>query len=230
LFNQLGKNVIKINKIILNLLAVLVAILVSWSQVYAIGTYEKFTKLPQPPATSKGNLIYQESNCSMCHGELGDGEGFLAVGLDPKPRDFTSFIEMSRVPDSQIISAIKNGVSGTAMPAHPDFDGEQVEELINYIRSLLAETHIIINLCVNAAEVIDVGSDGLDLNEFTIEVENSEAVTATRKGNKVRIVPANNKNFLKRLMKKKVFRTHVKLMENDNTLSLIAVRLHSCIK
>jgi hypothetical protein len=90
LFNQLGKNVIKKNKIILNLLTVLVSILVSWSQVYAIGTYEEFTKLPQPPATSKGELIYQESNCAMCHGEMGDGEGFLAVGLDPKPRDFTS--------------------------------------------------------------------------------------------------------------------------------------------
>jgi mono/diheme cytochrome c family protein/virulence-associated protein VagC len=222
--------VIKKNKIIINFLIVLFIILVFGNSAYAFGTYEKFTKLPQPPATSKGELIYQESNCAMCHGELGDGEGFLAVGLDPKPRDFTSFIEMSRIPDSQIISAINSGVSGTAMPAHPDFDDAQMDELIIYIRSLLAETHITVNLCVNAAQVIDVGRDGLDLSEFEIEVDNPDVVEVTRKGSKVRIAPANNRSFLKKLMKKKVSRTHVKLMEKDNTLSLIAVRLHGCIK
>ena len=218
------------NKIIINFLIVLFINLVFGNSAYAFATYEKFTKLPPPPATSNGELIYQESNCAMCHGELGDGEGFLAVGLDPKPRDFTSFTEMSRIPDSQIISAIKNGVSGTAMPAHPDFDDKQIEELVLYIRSLLAETYITVNLCVNAAQVIDVGRDGLGLNEFEIEVDNPEVVEVTRKGSKVRIAPANNKSFLKKLMKKKVSRTHVKLMEKDNALSLIAVRLHSCIK
>ncbi len=116
------------------------------------------------------------------------------------------------------------------MPAHPDFDGEQLEELIKFIRSLLAETHITINLCVNAAQIIDVGRNGLDLNEFEIEVENPEVLAVTREGSKVRIASANKKGFLRKLMKKKVSRTHVKLMERDNTLSLIAVRLHSCFK
>ncbi len=221
---------IKNKKIIIQILAILFTTLVFCSLAYAIGSYEKFTKLPQPLATSKGELIFQESNCTMCHGELGDGEGFLAAGLDPKPRDFTSFMEMSRVPDSQIISAIKNGTLGTAMPAHPDFDDEQIEELLIYIRSLLAETHLTVNLCVNSAQVIDVGRDGLDLKEFNIEVEKPDIVTVTREGSNVRITPADNKGFLKRLMKKKVSRTHVKLKEKDNTLSLIAVRLHGCIK
>ena len=52
----------------------------------------------------------------MCHGELGDGEGFLAAGLLPKPRDFTDFMQMNTVPDMAIVNAIRDGLPGTSMP------------------------------------------------------------------------------------------------------------------
>ncbi|MBN4080015.1 hypothetical protein JYT60_02135, partial [bacterium AH-315-C08] len=66
--------------------------------VFAAKSYKGYSKLPEPPATTKGESIYRESDCTMCHGELGDGEGFLAAGLTPKPRDFTDFLEMNSVP------------------------------------------------------------------------------------------------------------------------------------
>jgi len=36
-----------------------------------------------------GRAVYS-ANCVMCHGVNGDGQGQLAPGLNPKPRDFTS--------------------------------------------------------------------------------------------------------------------------------------------
>jgi cytochrome c len=96
----------------------------------AVKSYKGYSNLPEPPATTKGESIYRESDCSLCHGEMGDGEGFLAAGLQPKPRDFTSFLQMNTVPDMAMINAIRDGIKGTAMPAHPDFNDEQIDELI----------------------------------------------------------------------------------------------------
>ena len=47
----------------------------------AAKSYKGYSNLPEPPATTKGESIYRESDCSLCHGEMGDGEGFLAAGL-----------------------------------------------------------------------------------------------------------------------------------------------------
>lgn len=62
-------------------------------------SYRVYSDLPEPLPTSKGELIYRESQCAVCHGELGDGEGILANGLEPRPRDFTSLEQMIRVLD-----------------------------------------------------------------------------------------------------------------------------------
>ncbi|MBT3924146.1 MAG: cytochrome c, partial [Nitrospina sp.] len=116
------------------------------SEAFAVKSYKGYSKLPEPPATSKGESIYKESDCSMCHGEMGDGEGFLAAGLEPKPRDFTNFLQMNTVTDMSMINAIQDGLKGTAMPAHPDFNEEQIGELILYLRSLIAETYLTLNV------------------------------------------------------------------------------------
>jgi len=36
-----------------------------------------------------GKKLYMK-NCSQCHGEKGDGEGYAAVHLRPRPRNFTT--------------------------------------------------------------------------------------------------------------------------------------------
>ncbi len=195
----------------------------------AFDSYKRYSKLPEPPATSLGESFYRESDCAMCHGELGDGEGFLAVGLDPKPRDFTNFMQMARIPDQQMEEAIRKGIKGTAMPAHPGFSDEQIRELIVYIKSLLAETYVTINLCFSATHVIDIGEKGLGLEDFKIKVDHPDLVEVKKVGNKVHISSNTSMQALKFLMKRKVTRTHVKLIEKDFTLSMIAVRLHRCL-
>lgn len=199
-------------------------------EALAVKSYKGYSKLPEPPATTKGESIYRESDCSMCHGEMGDGEGFLAAGLQPKPRDFTSFVEMNTVPDMAMINAIRNGIKGTAMPAHPDFDDEQIEELILYLRSLLAETYLTLNVCLSKSHVVDTGDSGLDLSEFRIIIDNPELIDVEKNGELLNISTKLKLDNIKSLMRKRVTRTHIKLVERDNTVSIISVRVHRCIR
>ena len=200
------------------------------SEAFAVKSYKGYSKLPEPPATSIGESIYRESDCSMCHGEMGDGEGFLAAGLEPNPRDFTSFLQMNTVPDMAIINAIRDGIKGTAMPAHPDFNDEQIEELTLYLRSLLAETYLTLNVCLSKSHVVDTGDSGLDLSEFRIIVDNPELINVEKDEKLINISTKVKLDTLKYLMKKRVTRTHIKLVENDNTVSIISVRIHRCLR
>ncbi len=214
---------------IFQILLILLLIILIPLNSSAVNSYKKYSTLPEPQATSLGESIYRESDCTMCHGELGDGEGFLAPGLDPKPRDFTNFLQMERIPDMQMDEAIRLGVKGTGMPAHPDFSGEQVEEVILFLKSLLAETYMTINLCFSSSHVIDIGQKGLDLEEFKVKVDSPDLIKVKHEGNQVQISSNPSLKTLKMLAKKKVTRTHIKLIEKDLTLSLIAIRLHRCL-
>jgi mono/diheme cytochrome c family protein len=200
------------------------------SEAFAVKSYKGYSKLPEPPATSIGESIYRESDCSMCHGEMGDGEGFLAAGLEPNPRDFTSFLQMNTVPDMAIINAIRDGIKGTAMPAHPDFNDEQIEELTLYLRSLLAETYLTLNVCLSKSHVVDTGDSGLDLNDFRIIVDNPDLINVEKVGKTLNISTKVKMDTIKALMKKRVTRTHIKLVEKDNTVSIISVRVHRCLR
>ncbi len=204
--------------------------LLNSGNAFAAKSYKGYSKLPEPPATTKGESIYRESDCTMCHGEMGDGEGFLAAGLVPKPRDFTDFQEMNTIPDMAIINAIRDGLPGTSMPAHPDFNDEQIEELILFIRSLLAETYLTLNVCLSKSHVVDTGDSGLDLSDFKIIVDNPELINVQKDGKLLNISTKVKFDTVKSLMKKRVTRTHIKLVEKDNTVSIISVRVHRCIR
>src|SRR5438132_14090979 len=52
------------------------------------------TTPPRPPDAARagrGKAVY-ERYCISCHGEHGDGRGYSAQWLDPRPRDFTRAI------------------------------------------------------------------------------------------------------------------------------------------
>jgi hypothetical protein len=200
------------------------------SEAFAVKSYKGYSKLPAPLAATKGESIYKESDCSMCHGEMGDGEGFLAAGLQPKPRDFTDFMQMNTVPDMAMINAIRDGLPGTAMPAHPDFNDEQIEELILYLRSLLAETYLTLNVCLSKSHVVDTGDSGLNLNDFRIIVDNPELINVEKDGKLLNISTKVKLDTIKALLEKRVTRTHIKLVEKDSTVSIISVRVHRCLR
>ena len=74
--------------------------------------------------------------CAMCHGDKGNGQGFMGAGLIPPPRNFTCGSMMKDIPDGQLFWIIKNGSPGTGMMSFAGLPDEQVWELIHYVRSL----------------------------------------------------------------------------------------------
>ncbi len=76
-----------------------------------------------PERIEKGKTVYLQV-CAICHGEKGDGNGPLAEGLDPRPRDFTAgkfkfrSTNSSSIPlDSDMFRTITRGIPGTSMPS-----------------------------------------------------------------------------------------------------------------
>lgn len=89
----------------------------------------------EPLPESEGELLYLDMKCPACHGYQGSGDGFLSVGLQPKPLDFSSAEVMGMVSDDQLKEAILTG-KNMGMPGYPQFTDHQVTELVRYIRSL----------------------------------------------------------------------------------------------
>src|ERR1019366_4206399 len=77
-------------------------------------------------AITAGNRLY-DAACQSCHGAgaRGDRAPALAAGV---------FRHGSA--DGQLFLNIRNGISGTAMPAFSQFTSDQVWQLVTYIRSL----------------------------------------------------------------------------------------------
>ena len=102
-------------------------------------------KKPHLRATSKNiqrgeKLYHKEAKPTarkMCHGIRGNGNGRLARGLEPAPRNFTCKDTMQSLSDSQLLFWIKrNGSEGTAMPAHKFTLGDgDIWQIIYYLKS-----------------------------------------------------------------------------------------------
>jgi len=219
------------NSIAVGLVAA-VALLLFTTYANALTSYKQFSALPDSLPTSSGELIYQEMGCVMCHGIQGDSNGFLAGGLNPKPRDFTDFKAMSHIPDQSIRDAIQNGIPGTAMPSF-DLSENQIEDVTSYLRSFLAETYLTINACLMDTQIVDTK---VDTAKFRVEMENPGLIQVKKKGTFLYITPS----FLKvanNMSSRKVSRTHIRLVQNHATasetekyLSVISVRVHKCIR
>lgn len=128
------------------------ALAASWNPAWA---EERLTPPPRAPESAKqvhnpipatpesvalGQRIYLDVGCDGCHGMTGSGEGVVALGLKPPPRDFTDPRWQESRTDGELHYTIMEGAPGTSMIAsgamfdHPD----QVWHVINYIRSLTA--------------------------------------------------------------------------------------------
>jgi len=73
--------------------------------------------------TTAGKKVYGKW-CAGCHGDQGDGKGYGAAYMLPRPRDFTGAVYKIRTTasgqlpmDADLMHAIDEGLYGTAMPA-----------------------------------------------------------------------------------------------------------------
>ena len=78
--------------------------------------------------------------CSQCHGEKGDGEGYAAPHLRPRPRNFTTGkFKVRTTPNGalpthqDLVNIIRRGMPYTSMPAWPLFSDQEVSNLAYFI-------------------------------------------------------------------------------------------------
>lgn len=187
--------------------------------------------LPEPLPESPGQLIYEEMGCAICHGHQGGGDGFMSEGLTPKPRNFSDFKVMSRLSDMTMSHSIRNGIPGTGMPAW-NLTDSQIDDVIGYIKTFLADSQTTIGVCLNEKRVVDVGNLNLKKN-YDIGIDRQEFLKVASKGNRVTIQPKDT-NVLRYFKKtdRKLIRTHVMVNgeEIDSDSALIVVRIHNCLK
>ena len=187
--------------------------------------------LPEPLPESEGQLIYEEMGCPLCHGHQGGGDGFMSEGLTPKTRNFTDFNTMSRLSDMTMSHSIKNGIPGTAMPAW-NLTDQQVNDVIGYIKTFLADSQTTIGVCLNEKREVDVRNLNLK-KKYAIGIDQQEFLKVASKNDRVIIEPKDT-NVMRHFRKtrKSLLRTHVMLngQEMDSDSALIVVRIRDCIK
>jgi len=88
---------------------------------------------------TSGKAIYLKY-CSQCHGEKGDGEGYAAPHLRPRPRNFTmGKFKVRTTPNGalpthqDLVNIIRRGMPYTSMPAWPNFSDQEVSDLAYFI-------------------------------------------------------------------------------------------------
>jgi mono/diheme cytochrome c family protein len=89
-------------------------------------------------SVERGKKLY-ETQCSMCHGEKGDGKGDMVEDLKINPPDFTKPETLEKRTDGELFTIIQLGSpempgQGTRMNATYKW------ELVNYLRSLSGKT------------------------------------------------------------------------------------------
>lgn len=82
-----------------------------------------------------------EQTCAVCHGTEGKGDGPTSKVLQPKPADLTTVLKGKD--DAYLSKVIREGGASVGksplMPSYQDvFNKEQIQELIQYVRKLIA--------------------------------------------------------------------------------------------
>ena len=89
---------------------------------------------PDQASLDAGQQLYV-TNCQVCHGISGLGDGPGSEGLDPPPADLIVHVPLH--PDPDLFDIISDGVSGSAMnPFRDALTKDEVWHLINYIQTL----------------------------------------------------------------------------------------------
>jgi cbb3-type cytochrome oxidase cytochrome c subunit len=90
-----------------------------------------------PPLTEmlfgRGKGLYEE-NCTLCHGDNGDGKG-MASGISPPPADFTDVEWKFGGRLEEIFGIISNGVPGTMMPPWKQLPEKDLWALVYYVKA-----------------------------------------------------------------------------------------------
>jgi mono/diheme cytochrome c family protein len=85
-------------------------------------------------AAAEGAKVFH-SNCEMCHGPQGHGDGPAGGSLDPKPKNLATLQESAA--DEYLYWRISEGKPGTSMVAWKGIlSEEQIWQVVSFIRTL----------------------------------------------------------------------------------------------
>ncbi|HUN27302.1 MAG TPA: cytochrome c [Steroidobacteraceae bacterium] len=91
--------------------------------------------LGSAPAERAGAELFA-SDCAICHGPNGDGQGLRHEGMVPPPADLTVPPWSQAGNAGRTFLAIRQGVARTAMAPWPMLSDEQIWQLVAYIETL----------------------------------------------------------------------------------------------
>lgn len=106
------------------------------------------------------------SNCAVCHGTKGYGDGPLAHNLEPQPANFQNFARFYDRTDDVLWDHIANGIKWEGMPNFLDkedkakkitFDKEYIWKLVQYVRHFHESTES--TIASNGAGKADTGDN-----------------------------------------------------------------------
>ena len=94
---------------------------------------------PAPPgltaAEGRGERLFQH-NCAFCHAADGTGRNWIGSFLEPRPRDLTEPV-IAQMNDQRLRETIRDGISGTSMPAWKySLSDSEIGDIIAYVRRL----------------------------------------------------------------------------------------------
>jgi len=85
-------------------------------------------------AATQGTEVFK-TNCEMCHGPQGHGDGPAGQALDPRPRNLAEL--KTKASDDFLFWRIREGRPGTSMVAWKGIlTDEQIWQVISFIRTL----------------------------------------------------------------------------------------------
>lgn len=97
---------------------------------------------PDESFYAMGRHVY-ERNCLVCHGRWGDGDGEMAKGMLPKPRQFSAGVFKYRstppgfLPTTDdLIRTIRHGRANTSMPYFAQLSDREVRAVAEFIKFL----------------------------------------------------------------------------------------------
>lgn len=82
-----------------------------------------------------GKKVY-ETNCSMCHGPTGKGDGPAGGALNPPPRNLVAGKWTQGDGVINHFKALSNGIKGTSMAGYSHFKSADRWALVNFIESI----------------------------------------------------------------------------------------------
>lgn len=106
-------------------------------EIEAVVDYVRNTFMPaaaSADSSSRGRSVYAK-NCSVCHGDKGDGNSRARNSMSPAPRDFTSPAAKAELTPERMIRSVSYGRPETAMAGFAtQLSKEDIKAVVDYIR------------------------------------------------------------------------------------------------